>query len=181
MKPRTPLHQKRWTLRLFEWGGLACVVLILLVVFLRCIERLQVEAEQHVFQTTVDALETAVRITSLLQDHRPVAYGALLENGNPMPLLERVPGWNPNHYLGELDQPDPQTIAGGLWYFDRPAGVLVYRVRNSRFIDTELSGPARVPFRVVPRGTGQAAAGPVAPLEQGVLLDLVPQAPFHWK
>lgn len=181
MKPKTASHHRRWVLRLFEWAVLLLVILLLMSLFLQRSERLQAEAERLTFQATVDALQSAVRYISLLQDQRPALYGALLKEGNPMPLLAVDPAQVPSNYLGELQRPDPRNIAGGQWYFDRSAGVLVYRVKNRRFFDSDWPGPAMVRYRLVGQQAGRASGDVEGPLQKGQLLTLAAEGKFSWK
>ncbi len=181
MKPKTASHHRRWVLRLFEWAALLLVILLLMNWFLQRSERLQAEAERLTFQATVDALQSAVRCISLLQDQRPALYGTLLKEGNPMPLLAVAPSQVPANYLGELQRPDPRNIAGGQWYFDRSAGVLVYRVKNSRFFDSGWTGPAMVRYRLVGQQASQASDAAQGSLQKGQLLTLAAEGKFFWK
>jgi hypothetical protein len=180
-KSKSPLYHKRWTLRLFEWAVLVFVLLLLISFFLRRFERLQAEAERLTFQATVNSLQQAVKYGSILREYRPKAYGALRQNGNPVPLLQDDIVNLPFSYLGEIEQPDPKFIAGGQWYFDRTVGVLIYRIQNERYFDSDLSGPARIRYRIVQQDGGGATGSSVAGREEGQLLVLAPQDCFVWK
>lgn len=140
MKPKRTLHQQRWTLRLFEWGILSCVVLVLMGVFLRRVRHLQFEAERLTVQATVDNLRAAVLLATVL----PRPKEAARPGGNPVALLKAETGLEPDGYIGELESADLHQIAPGQWYFDRSEEVLVYRVRSVEDFDSSLSGPARI-------------------------------------
>jgi hypothetical protein len=146
MKPKTPLHHKRWTLRLFEWGVLTCVILILMGLFLRKVRHLQAEAERLTVQATVDNMRAAVFLAATLHRDRESVRVAARPGGNPVKLLEAETGLTPVGYLGEMESPDPGEIAPGKWYFDRTRGALVYRLRSTEGFSSPLSGPARIRF-----------------------------------
>lgn len=51
-------------------------------------------------------------------------------------------------YAGEFDDPDPESIVGGQWYYDRSESLLVYRIRSYEFFRSPLPGSARIRFRL---------------------------------
>lgn len=63
---------------------------------------------------------------------------------NPIDYLEQ----KPKNYLGSLENPDPQKISGGMWYFNSRDCVLNYRVDHEHAFVTSLSPPARARFKV---------------------------------
>lgn len=143
-KPKTPRHHKRWTLRLFEWGVLTCVILILMGVFLRKVRHLQAEAERLSVQATVENMRAAVLIAGILPAKQFRHRSLATPGGNPVALLQAQTGLVPDGYLGELEDADPDRIAKGSWYFDRVRQVLVYRLRSSDGFVSQLPGPARI-------------------------------------
>lgn len=144
MKPKTPRHHKRWTLRLFEWGVLACVILILMGVFLRKVRHLQAEAERLNVQATVENMRAAVLIAGILPTKQVAQRSLAIPGGNPAALLQAQTGLVPAGYLGELDGADPDRIAKGSWYFDRARQTLIYRLRSTDGFTSALTGPARI-------------------------------------
>ena len=54
----------------------------------------------------------------------------------------------PGNYIGELEDPDPASINGGQWYFNTVDRTLMYRVDNTEYFYTDLTGPARVKFNI---------------------------------
>ena len=144
MKPKTLLHHKRWTLRLFEWGVLACVVLVLMGVFLRKMRHLQVEAERLNVQATVANLRAAVLLAAVLPKYKETAYSEARSGGNPVALLKVAAGLELDGYLGERLDDDLDQIAPGKWYFNRSQQALIYRLRSTIGFESPLSGPARI-------------------------------------
>lgn len=143
-KLKSPLHHKRWTLRLFEWGGVGCVILILMGVFLGRVRHLQVEAERLNVQATVDNLRAAVLLATVLHKHKEALRLEARPGGNPVVLLKAETGLEPNGYLGERSDVDLNEIAPGHWYFDLGQEALIYRLRSVYGFDSSLSGPARI-------------------------------------
>jgi general secretion pathway protein G len=143
-KPKSSRYQRRWTLRLFEWGVLACVVLILTGVFLRKVRHLQCEAERLTVQATIDNLRTAVLLASVFHKENERACLNARPGGNPAALLTAETGLTPEGYRGAADDVDPAAVAPGAWYFDRATKTLIYRVRCAEGFQSPLSGPARL-------------------------------------
>ena len=56
--------------------------------------------------------------------------------------------FKPADYFGETDSDAPDEVPPGNWYFYRPDGDLIYRVRQTRYLRTDLAGPPRIRFRV---------------------------------
>jgi hypothetical protein len=172
MKPKTPRHHKRWTLRLFEWGVLTCAILILAGVFLRKMRHLQAEAEWLNVQATVENMRAAVLIAGILPSKQSTQRSLAVPGGNPVALLQAQTGLVPDGYLGELEEADPERIAKGSWYFDRGRQVLVYRVRSSDGFVSQLSGPARI--RLCLREGAKGGNG-------GPPLQLEACEPYRWR
>jgi hypothetical protein len=172
MKPKTPLHHKRWTLRLFEWGVLTCIILILIGVFLNKMRHLQAKAERLNVQATVENMRAAVLLAGILHQDRESVRAALRPGGNPVALLEEETGLVPARYLGELDEADPGRIAPGHWYFDRSSQSLVYRLRSVDGFASPLSGPPRIRFCLRQEGEGRTAA---------TVLRLEACEPYNWE
>jgi general secretion pathway protein G len=162
MKPKSPLHYKRWTLRLFEWGGLACVILVLMGVFLSKVRHLQVEAERLNVQATVDNLRAAVLLAAVLPKYKEIARSEARPGGNPVALLKLEAGLEPDGYLGELADADRHQIAPGQWYFDRSQAALIYRLRNTDGFASPLSGPARIRLCLRKADTSKSGGAPLA-------------------
>jgi hypothetical protein len=173
MRLKTATHHRRWTLRLFEWGVLTAIILVLMGVFLGRMRHLQVEVERLNVQATVDSLRAAVLLAAVKGGAngraRPVP------GGNPVRLLQEQTGLAPNGYLGELDNPDPADIAPGSWYFDHRQGVLIYRVRRGDALNSPLNGPPRMRWRL--------AAPTDTRTDKEVMpnVSLEPCDPSHWR
>lgn len=164
----------------FELFLVVSVVLLLVWFVLERADGLAVRMEKVRLSTSVTQLQTAVQLAAaarLIDGDREAL--AALEGANPMQFGEAEPARDrarpivstadnsvadSQSYLGELDNPDPRHIAGGKWYYDRQAGILVYRVENEAHFVTPLIGPKRARFRVMAdyddlNGNGRYDAG----------------------
>ncbi len=129
---------------------LELVVVIVLIAVLTTVAAqrllvLRAEAERAALGQMLGSLRAAVslRMLTLISGGREEELPGLA-GSNPMELLADPP----HRYLGALDAPDPAAIPPGHWYFDRDAGVLVYRVRYAERFESELADPPRAAFRV---------------------------------
>lgn len=172
MKPKGLLHHKSWTLRLFEWGILSCVVLILIGVFLRKVRYLQVETERLSVQATVDNLRAAVLLASVLPNKKESERSEVRPGGNPVALLKAETGLEPDGYLGERSGMALDEIAPGKWYYDRGQRALIYRLCTVIGFESPLSGPARI--RLCLRKADANKLG-------GAPLQLEACEPYRWK
>ena len=171
MKSKSPLHHKRWTLRLLEWGVLACFVLILMGVFLRKVRYLQVEVERLNVQATVDNLRAAVLLTSVLRKHQKAEHSEARPGGNPVALLKAETGLEPDGYLGERSDAELNEIAPGQWYYDRGQEALIYRLRSAVGFESQLTGPARIRLCLRKADASQSEGSP---------LQLEACEPYRW-
>ena len=55
----------------------------------------------------------------------------------------------PANYVGEIDNPDPQEIKPGQWYYDSSDHTLDYRIRNTELLPDGAAGVPILKFRVV--------------------------------
>lgn len=116
-------------------GGLAMLLLAAL-------ER----ARDNVEEAAVQAEAAALRVELLdILAHREIRGGPLPAGNNPVQWTGRPP----TPYLGELDG---APEARGVWYFDRSAGLLIYRYQRE--------GEAR--FRLVAGAQGKSAPATLA-------------------
>lgn len=143
MKPKTEVHRRRWLLRLLEWGVLVCVIALLAGMLLNRMGRAQAEIERRNFLSTVRAMRAAVLLQSVVRP-KDAAPG-----GNPAAVYREQFGLLPTGYVGQLDRPDPASVAGGGWYFDTGKRQLVYRVRCERYFRSSLKGPPRMRLEMV--------------------------------
>lgn len=144
------------------------LIAVLIGAFARHTLKMFALAEQTSVFLTVNNINTALNYQAALLVMRPPAGGVPdLERLNPMTLMgtariaadatgqeltEQVRQdralASPSGYLGELEDPDPDSIEGGRWYYDLTAGLLVYRVQNSEFFHSILPGAPRLRFAV---------------------------------
>ena len=145
--------------RLFEWGALAAVLLVLAAVFLHWAHRVQGQAELAAVQETLGAL----RIAGVLADLKarlPGAAASVNPEPNPFELL-RVP---PTNYLGAMDADRALTASPGHWLFERDCRCVVYVPLDPDWLSSP-SGGASLRFRI------STDAGPV---------QLVAMEPYRW-
>jgi hypothetical protein len=128
---------------------LVILIAIFVVVAMQSIWKIRVAAERTHVAWMVGAMQSAIGIETAV---RAVKGGlddiARLDQSNPLELLEndKRPFMGAFTYLGELDNPDPATIAPRSWYFDTQSRELVYRVAMTDAFYSNLEGPARVRF-----------------------------------
>ena len=128
-----------------ELLAITILILILITVVINRIWPMRVAAERVGMEHMLGSLHSALGIAAITRASRGgVAKIAELNNSNPMLLFDDPP---PN-YIGELDDPKPETINGYSWYFDRRNNTLVYRVANDEYFVTSLTGPARARFQL---------------------------------
>ena len=143
----TGLHQTGRH-RGFTLLELIVVIAIISVLFVFAADRLMklaVQAERAQVQQTIGIIKSALAMRIATHVARGTVPELLaLADSNPMDLLADTP----DTYLGELDHPDPATIEGGHWYFDRRTHLLVYRVLNEKEFETSLPGPKRIRWRL---------------------------------
>jgi len=196
----------RWTNRNLSRLELAFAVLTIAIfigAFMDRGLRIFAMAEERAMQASVLNINTALQIM-LFQTTSAGRNAELMQwdHANPMKLLdssgmivnvETLPA-HPElarlaplsiglgfRYLGEFEFPDPQTIDGGYWYYDLGEKVLVYRIKNSEFFQSPLSGLARIRFAVELRFDDLNGDGQYNPDAEAVYgAALLPQDEYHW-
>lgn len=163
---------------LLQLGVMILLIVVLIIFASRQIWALRGTAERtgvaHLIGTLQSALgnEMAVRVirggTAALLE---------LEGSNPITLLKAPPA----NYGGALDHPDPASIPGNQWYFDRHDGTLVYRIAYDEGFESPLTGPSRIRLRVVARFVDGNRNGQLDhPAETLTGMGLVPIDPYRW-
>ena len=97
-----------------EWSLVACVIVVLGLIFFRQVRVLQGRGELAAVRATLGALRTALVIDYL---HKKIGSGNISlppAQRNPFELLDR----QPVNYLGSLKAADLETAAAGSWLFD---------------------------------------------------------------
>lgn len=130
---------------LLEFVLVICIIGLLVAMAVDRLLALRVEAERVAMNELLGSMRAgvAMELVSLLARGRDREL-ARLEDSNPIDALMQ----EPSTYVGEFDAPDPARMPSGRWYFDRGAGLLVYRVRHEDYFETALPGPPRARFRV---------------------------------
>jgi hypothetical protein len=163
----------RWADRQLSRLELVIVVIVfslILTVFIQYMLRVFAIAERSLMLNSITNMNTALQYNAAayaltgnyaglaaMQGMNPFALAGsnlgelTLNSGEPTPhqllsgmVIMRVPG----NYIGELDSPDPADIEGGHWYFDTRDSILVYRVDNAEYFQSNLPGAPRVQFQV---------------------------------
>ncbi len=152
---------------LLELAVVACVLSVLLAVFLNRLTFYQEVAERAQFESTLQAYKTAlqIRLAELILDRRE-AEARTLETGNPAELMAEQPA----NYGGDF----PASPQPGTWYFDIHTHELVYIVNTGERLLLagvnhwqEAHGPKQLRFKVriiyqsisVPGGKVSGVAG----------------------
>ena len=142
--------------------ALVVLMVIFITVAMQSIWKIRVAAERTHVAWMVGTMQSAIGIEVAT---RAVRGGldeiAKLHQGNPMALLDnqKTPMMGAFSYLGELDNPDPETVAPRSWYFDIQSRELIYRVAMDDAFVSELEGPARVRFALKGRYSGGTLGG----------------------
>lgn len=153
---------------LLELVVVIAIIATLSVFALTRLWQIQVDAERVAMEQVLGSLRSAlgIKVASYFVQNDAAGVRSLLGT-NPMDRLSEVP----KNYLGALNGANPQTIAGGSWYFDVSGRFLVYRVRNQDYFRGGLGTPARARFtiRVVyeerSRGRNEIAGATLVALE----------------
>ncbi len=130
---------------LLELVVVIAIIATLSVAVMSRLWQVQVDAEQVAMEQVLGTLRSAlgIKVASYFVQNDMAGIRTLLGT-NPMDRLSEVP----KNYLGALTGADPDTIAGGSWYFDASSRVLVYRVRNQDYFRGGLGAPARARFTI---------------------------------
>lgn len=106
--------------RQYEFALVVTLIGILALFLMGALERARGELEESMVQSEAAAIRVALMDAVV---HRETGGGNLPASANPLAWVDV----RPQNYAGETDA----VPAGrGLWYFDRPAGELVYRFRD---------------------------------------------------
>ena len=146
---------------LFETILALFLIGFLVVVFMQKLDSLTGYTERAYVLSTLTTLRQRANNVLLKAvvdgDYKKIAG---LENTNPFALDRALPrhgnganaiinnGSGAGYYAGLLPENELYGLAGGRWYFDSQAGVLIYLVENNQGIKTDLPGRARIRVRL---------------------------------
>jgi type II secretory pathway pseudopilin PulG len=130
------------SLLLFKMLELLVVIFVLSSLYYVLIDRVMYyrkQYEQAEVSWTLAAINSARR-TELAMDEIYLALGRKTTPSalrtkyrNPMQLMNP----QPRNYVGEICDPDPRTIEGGSWYFDKCYSWLVYVFSSEKIFSRE--------------------------------------------
>lgn len=106
--------------RYYEFAIVIVLIGSLSLFLMRSLEATRLEVEEAIVQSEVAAIRIAlIEVVA----HREVHGGQLPKSRNPLDWVSV----RPESYIGTLDSVPTRT---SVWYFDRPAGELVFRFRD---------------------------------------------------
>jgi hypothetical protein len=148
----------------------AIIIFIIAAIFMRQVLVMAARAEKKFLEVSVININTALHHqAALLYLNGQKAKLLEMDGMNPFKLMQSAADVSiegnegetmdvytgiqyrilPSRYRGEVDDQDPDTIEAGYWYFDRSQGLLLYRVSNDEFFNSDNSKMALIRFRVV--------------------------------
>jgi hypothetical protein len=118
-------RSKRWLERLIA----LILASIMVLVFFGYVDKISVAAERESVQQCLSSLQVGIQffILSDMVNGR-LADMRSYENTNPMQFQDQSK--LPVNYAGEFNSEEAAVIAAGLWYYDKSANQLVYRVSH---------------------------------------------------
>lgn len=166
--------QKGFTL--IELIIVVTIIVSLTAVFLDKTSVYEERAEKAAMVSVAGAIQSAL----VLQFGRMVVRGqeaavGTLSTENPMSWLAKVP----DNYVGELLDPQPESVTTGNWAFDQKARELIYVPARTDTFTPGKDGKKWIRYRVRllydPLMAGAGSAGKVL---AGALFE--PTEPYHW-
>lgn len=176
LKP-TPFFQGAFSRQagsnLLELAVAGTLIGVIATLFLGYMLRYQEVAEKTVMETTVINMRTGLnlRMAELMAQGKVLDMGGVARE-NPITWLASPP---PN-YLGQLDNPAPETLPTGSWYYDNTRSQLVYLPARSRHLKPAPNGEKLIRFRVTAKTSPGKNGAP--PKVEGVTLS--PLIPYDW-
>ena len=148
MKQRniTLSFKKQHGFTLLELVVVVIIISILIIYALDRLLKLEVEAERASVQQVIGGIQSglAMKIAEHIARDDIAGLHELIGT-NPMDRLSETP----TNYKGELADTDKQ-VTGQTWYYSTTDKALVYRVKNSDYFETNLTGPKRLRLRIEP-------------------------------
>ena len=127
------------------------VVVVLLVGLLMsfAIERLiqlQIVAEKVSVEQNIVAFNSAIHLEIVDRVLKSGMKSIMeMENTNPVSYLSDLP----YNYIGLKSEINASHLPMESWYYDPQQNILVYKVKNTKYFSTELSGVPRMRFKIV--------------------------------
>ena len=158
----------------FELMVVAMVFGVVAAIILDRVRYYQEFAEKTVMEMTVVNIRSGLRyrMAELALQSRTGEFSRLVQE-NPVRWLVRPP----QHYLGELVDPQASEIQPGSWYYDKSRRQLVYRINQGRYFEADEESKKFIRYQVIAIA-GQARTGAVVAPVEWVALKLV--EPYQW-
>jgi len=121
------------------------VIAIFMAMFVNRADRVDAQLERATLELVIQDLQS--RVLMFTAEQRAVdRVRELVEyiGKNPVGTITSEIG----NYAGDPETIDWTGVKPGQWVFDRGSGNLVYRVINEDYVDTELSDPKRIRYRL---------------------------------
>ncbi len=196
----------RWADRNLSRLEVIFVVTILLVIFSIFLNRalnVFISAEKTMVQNTIVGMETALRFHALYYEIKGDMDAIRMMQGmNPIELMTAGPEQNlqqyadinqtgkfrglmirpPSNYSGEFEGENATSVPKGQWYFDHSDRSLVYHVRSTGLIGSNVIGTDRLRYSVTVIYDDTDQDGQFTPgVEHYRALKVVPHEEYVWR
>ena len=139
------LQNKQHGFSLFELVVVVLLVGVFMTFAIDRMLRLQIEAERVSVQRVIASLKSAVNLQAAeMVVNEGINSIKTLERTNPMNYLQE----QPYNYLGTKNDSQAGDHPLASWYYDPALSALVYKVKNTDYFVSRLSGTPRIRLKV---------------------------------
>jgi len=118
---------------LVEWGVVALLLAVLVVVFMKYMREVQAQGEYAAVRTTLGALRTALVFDHLRRSVETTAETSVAAaKKSPFELLDHLPA----NYAGIASVRQPQAVPAGSWVFDPACPCVGYRPLDDGWLNS---------------------------------------------
>ncbi len=132
----------------FSLFEIVVVILLIGVLVSAAIDRLlqlQIETERISVKHVIGVLESAVYMqTAEIVLRQGLGSLREMENTNPVDYLEKPP----DNYAGKKSGAAAEGVPVSNWYFDSVKHVLVYKVKNIKYFESDIQGEPRIQLKL---------------------------------